>query len=45
MAHINYDIPDDIHRKAKSRAAIEGITLKEYIIKALKEKEVGSNGR
>ena len=28
------DFPDDLHRKAKSEAALMGISLKEFIIKA-----------
>ena len=31
------DFPDDLHRKAKSEAALMGISLKELIIRALKE--------
>ena len=29
------DIPDDLHRQAKATAALEGITLRELILKAL----------
>ena len=31
------DFPEDLHRKAKAKAALEGITLKDLIIKALTE--------
>ncbi len=31
------DFPDELHRKAKSEAALEGISLKAFIIKALEE--------
>ena len=31
------NLPDDLHRKAKSEAALMGITLKEFIIRALTE--------
>ena len=31
------DFPDDLHRKAKSEAALEGISMKAFIIKALEE--------
>ncbi len=31
------DIPEDLHRKSKSEAALEGISLKAFIIKALEE--------
>ena len=38
MAILNIkDFPDDLHRKAKSEAALEGISLKALIIKALEE--------
>jgi hypothetical protein len=38
MAVINIrDFPDTLHREAKSKAALEGITLKELIIKAVEE--------
>ena len=38
MATINLrDFPDTLHRKAKVRAAQDGITLKELIIRALTE--------
>ncbi len=31
------DFPDQLHRQAKIQAAIEGVTLKDLIIKALTE--------
>ena len=31
------DFPDELHRKAKVRAAQDGITLKELTIRALKD--------
>lgn len=38
MATINLrEVPDDLHRKAKAEAAMEGISLKALIIKALEE--------
>ena len=38
MAILNVkDFPDDLHRKAKSEAALMGISLKELIIRALTE--------
>jgi hypothetical protein len=38
MATINLrDVPDELHRRAKAEAAMEGITLKALIIKALEE--------
>jgi len=38
MAILNIkDFPDDLHRKAKAEAALVGISLKEFIIRALNE--------
>lgn len=38
MAIINIrDFPDEVHRQAKSKAALEGIPLKELVIKAVAE--------
>ena len=38
MADMNLrNIPDDLHRRAKAEAAMEGITLKALIIKALEQ--------
>jgi plasmid stability protein len=35
--NVNYDIPDDLHRLLKIRAAEEGVTLKDLIIRLLTE--------
>jgi hypothetical protein len=35
--HINYEIPDDLHHRAKALAALEGKTLREFIVEALTE--------
>ncbi len=38
MAFLNIkDFPDDLHRRAKSEAALMGISLKELIIRAITE--------
>ena len=38
MATINIrDIPNDIHRRAKAQAAMEGVSLKELVIRLLTE--------
>jgi predicted HicB family RNase H-like nuclease len=38
MATINMrDIPDQLHREAKAKAALMGISLKELIIRAITE--------
>jgi len=35
MARIHYEIPDDLHRRVKAAAAMEGQTLKDFLIEAL----------
>ena len=35
MTRIQYEIPDDIHHQAKAAAAQQGISLKEFIIRAI----------
>jgi len=35
VARIHYEIPDDVHRQAKSAAALQGKTLKQFVIEAL----------
>jgi predicted HicB family RNase H-like nuclease len=37
VAAINYDIPDDLHRRAKAAAALQGISLKAFLEAALEE--------
>jgi plasmid stability protein len=37
MGQIRYEIPDDLHRALKSRAALEGVTVKELLIRLLSE--------
>ena len=38
MATINLrDVPDELHRKAKAQAAMEGISLKALVIRLLEE--------
>jgi len=31
------DVPEDLHRRAKAKAAMEGITLKELVLRAITE--------
>jgi predicted HicB family RNase H-like nuclease len=46
MAILNIkDFPDDLHRKAKSEAALEGISLKALFIKAVEEYLKRKKGR
>jgi hypothetical protein len=35
VARVHYEIPDDLHRRAKATAAMRGITLKDLLIEAL----------
>ena len=35
MALIHYEIPDDVHRRAKAAAALQGVTLRSFICAAL----------
>jgi hypothetical protein len=42
VAVIHYDIPDDLHRKAKAAAALKGQTLKDFLIEALERATKGS---
>lgn len=34
---MNYEVPDDLHRRAKAAAALQGVSLKEFLIQALEE--------
>lgn len=43
MPRIHYEIPDELHRQAKAEAALQGVTLRDFLIKAL-ERAVASNG-
>jgi predicted HicB family RNase H-like nuclease len=37
VARVHYEIPDDLHRKAKAAAAMRGVTLREFIVQALRD--------
>lgn len=37
MVNINIEVPDEIHKKIKILSAIQGIPIKEMIVKALEE--------
>jgi predicted HicB family RNase H-like nuclease len=37
MARIHYEIPEDVHRRAKAEAALRGLTLRDYVIQALEQ--------
>ncbi len=32
---MNYEIPDELHRRAKAAAALQGFSLKDFLIAAL----------
>lgn len=42
MVRVNIALPDEIHKKAKSQAVLEGESLQNYIIKCV-SKEVDEN--
>ena len=44
VARVHYEIPDDLHRRAKAAAAMLGITLKEFVIQALEEATAKQEG-
>ncbi len=37
VARIHYEIPDDLHRRVKSAAALQGVTLKDFLIRVLED--------
>lgn len=37
VARIHYEIPDDLHRRAKSAAALAGMTLKDWLLEAIEK--------
>jgi predicted HicB family RNase H-like nuclease len=37
VARVHYEIPDDLHRQAKAAAAMQGVTLRQFVIEALRE--------
>ena len=37
VAGINYEIPNELHHRAKIAAAIEGVSLKAFLITALEQ--------
>jgi predicted HicB family RNase H-like nuclease len=36
VAHINQEVPEDLHRAAKAAAALRGVSLKEFVNEALR---------
>jgi predicted HicB family RNase H-like nuclease len=37
MVAVNYDIPDELHRRCKIAAAQQGVTLRDFLLRALEE--------
>ena len=37
MVNINIEVPDEIHKRIKIVSAMEGILIKDFIIRALEE--------
>jgi hypothetical protein len=37
LVNINIEVPDDIHKKIKILAAMQGVPIKEFIVKTLEE--------
>lgn len=37
VARVHYEIPDDLHRQAKAAAAMQGVTLRQFVIEALRQ--------
>ena len=38
MTNINIEIPDELHKKAKVKCAVDEISIKDFVIKAIEEK-------
>ena len=45
MARVHYEIDDDLHRQAKSAAALAGITLKQFLEDALRDAVRNAKGK
>ena len=37
VVRIHIEVPDDLHRRAKAAAAMQGVTLKDFVIQALED--------
>ena len=37
VARIHIEVPDDLHRRAKAAAAMQGVTLKDFVIQAIED--------
>lgn len=44
MVNINFEIPIEIHTKAKSKAALKKMKLQDYIIQVVKEANEADDG-
>jgi hypothetical protein len=37
VVRIHYELPEDLHRRAKAAAAMDGLTLREFLMRALEQ--------
>ena len=44
MPRINYEIAADLHRQAKATAALQGVTLHDFVIEALEQAVKNATG-
>lgn len=44
MSRIHYEVDDDLHRRAKAAAALEGVSLKVFLERALEAAVARSEG-
>ncbi len=42
---LHYDIPDELHRRAKAAAAMQGVTLKAFILTAIERATDQAEGK
>ena len=38
MTNVNIEIPDELHKKVKIQCAVDEMTLKEFIVRAVEER-------
>lgn len=43
MVRVQIDMAEELHKKAKTQAISEGVTLQEFLISLLKKEEVNRN--
>ncbi len=45
VARVHYEIDDDLHRECKAEAALDGLTLKDFVVRALRNEVVRSKAQ